>query len=97
MWFISGSAADTNGKSASRTKVVVDTRERRDKSKEEREEAEGVLEVERRVVGESRIKWIFRVGWVDCREDSIEERALWVEDIEASLRYVVFEGWLGVD
>lgn len=97
MWFRSGNAAETKGKSASRTKVVVETRERRDNNREEREEAEGVEAVERRRVGASRIRWIFRAGWVDVRDWRVEVRDTWVEDIEASLRYVVFEGWLGED
>lgn len=89
---MSGRAAERNGKSASRTKVVVATRERRESNREDKDDAEGVAEVERRRVGESRIKWIFRVGWVDEREMSLSLRALWVEAIVASFRKVVFEG-----
>lgn len=90
---MSGSAAETKGKSASRIKVVVDTKDRRESSREESADAEGVAEVDRRRVGESRIRWIFRVGWADEREEIFSLRALWVEPIEASLRYVVLEGW----
>lgn len=90
---MSGSAAETKGKSASRTNVVVDTKERRESRREDKADAEGVAEVDRRRVGESRIRWIFRVGWVDERDLILSLRALWVEAIEASFRKVVFEAW----
>lgn len=82
----SGSAAERKGKSASRIRVVVDTNERRDKNKEEREDAEGEEEVESKRVGASRIRWILRAGWEELREVRREVSAAWVEEIEESLR-----------
>lgn len=59
--------------------------------------AEGEAEVARRRVGESRIRWIFEVGWVVWREDFaaviVDSRVA----REGSLRGVEFGGcWRGV-
>jgi hypothetical protein len=63
--------------------VDVETRLRRERSNEERVVAEGEAETERRSVGASRMRWIFRLGWAVERE---ERRVLRVE------RVVVGEG-----
>ena len=42
--------------------------------------------VESRRVGESRIKWILRVGWADWRVEMVEVRVECVEDVEAEVR-----------
>ena len=62
------------------------TRERRERRRELRDEAEGVEVVERRRVGESRIRWILRLGWEVCRVLRRVVRVLWVEVVDASLR-----------
>lgn len=49
-------------------------------------EAEGVEVVARRRVGASRIRWYFRVGCVEAREERVESREVWVEGIEEFLR-----------
>jgi hypothetical protein len=48
--------------------VQVVVRLRRESKREERAEADGLGEVARRRVGESRIRWIFEVGWAVWRE-----------------------------
>lgn len=67
-------------------RVVVDTRLRRERSREKRARAEGSEVVESRRVGESRIKWILRVGWADCRDWMVVVRVEWVEVAEAEVR-----------
>ena len=62
------------------------TRERRERRRELRDEAEGVEVVDRRRVGESRIRWILRLGWEVCRVLRRVVRVLWVEVVDASLR-----------
>lgn len=64
----------------------MQTRERRESSRELRDEAEGVEVVDRRRVGESRIRWILRLGWEVCRVLRRVVRVLWVEVVDASLR-----------
>ena len=62
------------------------TKLRRERSREERARAEGLEVVESRRVGESRIKWILRVGWADWRVEMVEVRVECVEDVEAEVR-----------
>ena len=68
------------------------TRERRERRRELRDEAEGVEVVERRRVGESRIRWIFRWGCLARRVEIVFESVVYVEAREESLRWVVFVG-----
>ena len=72
--------------------MQVVTRLRSDSNREDKAEAEGVGDVARRRVGESRTKWMFEVGWAVCREARVLVRRLWVEVIEAEVRCVIFEG-----
>lgn len=72
--------------SDSSMRVVVDTRLRRERRRLERAEADGEADVERRRVGESRIRWILRLGWEVCRVLRRVVRVLWVEVVDASLR-----------
>jgi hypothetical protein len=67
-------------------RVVVDTRLRRLSSREDRARAEGLEVVESRRVGESRIRWILRVGWAVWRVEMVEVRVEWVEVVEAEVR-----------
>jgi hypothetical protein len=61
-------AAERKGESVWRRRVDVETRERKERRREERAVAEGEEETERRRVGESRIRWILRLGWAVWRE-----------------------------
>ena len=67
-------------------RVVVDTRLRRESSKEDKARAEGSEVVESRRVGESRIRWILRVGWAEWRVEMVVVRVEWVELVEAEVR-----------
>jgi hypothetical protein len=76
-------AAERKGESVWSTRVEVETRLRRERRREERVVAEGEEETERRRVGESRMRWILRVGWAEERE---------VRRVVRVVRVVVGEG-----
>lgn len=78
--------------SDSSMRVVVDTRLRRERRRLERAEADGEADVERRRVGESRIRWIFRWGYLARRVEMVFESVVYVEAREESLRWLVFVG-----
>jgi hypothetical protein len=66
--------------------VLVETRERRERRRDERVVAEGEEETERRRVGESRMRWILRVGCAVWREVRRVVRVVRVEFGEGEVR-----------